>query len=267
MAKIIDYISVSVITTLLTFVWSVYLFDNFVAGLVFSIGISIVVVLTIYYVTSKKQKPYTYDRLALEFSIKGSEYVVNIFKSILKNQQIESGCNYVCLENCIIIVAFKFSMLTIADMSGICSLATKHHKSKVFVIARGIDRRAYQAIQLENIKLNVIKIKPVFKFLQKHNALPNLKPIKRKFSIRMLAETILARSNLKSYLFSGAMLIGVSFLTPLKIYYIVFGSLMLLLALLTLTPLGNGNVSSPKAFDELEEAIQNEEPSNQTDNT
>ena len=36
------------------------------------------------------------------------------------------------------------------------------------------------------------------------------------------------------------MLIAVAFLTPLKIYYLVFGSISLLLALLTLTPLSEG---------------------------
>ncbi len=264
MAKIIDYFSLCIIFALVTFVWSVYLFDSFVGALIFSVALSLAATFTIHYVAKRKQKPYTYDRLALEFSIKGGEYVVNIFKSILKNHQIESGSNYILLENCIIIVAFKFSMLTIADMSAICSLATKHARSRVFVIARGIDRRAYQAIQLENISLNVIKIKPVFKFLAKHDALPNLKPIKHKFSLRALVDTILSRNNLKSYLFSGATLIAVSFLTPLKIYYIVFGTIMLALALLTLTPLGNGTFSSPKVFDELEQLIKSEQ-SNQTD--
>lgn len=72
-----------------------------------------------------------------------------------------------------------------------------------------------------------------------------------------MLQTILSRRNFKNYAFSGAVLVLVSFLTPLKIYYIVFGTILLVLALLTLT-LGNGTLSSPKAFEELETECQDE---------
>ncbi len=65
---------------------------------------------------------------------------------------------------------------------------------------------------------------------------------------------MLCRSNFKSYAFSGTILILVSFITPLKIYYLIFGSISLIFALLTLTPLGNGTLMSPKVISDLENA-------------
>ena len=69
---------------------------------------------------------------------------------------------------------------------------------------------------------------------------------------------MLNRRNFKNYAFSGGILILVSFITPLKIYYIVFGTLTLLMALLTLTPLGNGSITSPKVFAQLERELEDE---------
>lgn len=48
------------------------------------------------------------------------------------------------------------------------------------------------------------------------------------------------------------MLTAVAFLTPLKIYYLVFGSISLLFALLTLTPLGKGTGNGKNAFAQLD---------------
>lgn len=123
--------------------------------------------------------------------------------------------------------------------------------------SKSIDRHAWQIANLEDINIEIVKAKQVYKFLAKHNALPVLKKPRQKFSFKALLQTILSRRNFKNYAFSGAVLVLVSFLTPLKIYYIVFGTILLVLALLTLT-LGNGTLSSPKAFEELETECQDE---------
>ncbi len=255
MAKTFDYISLTIVLLLLTFVWSALLFKSWIVSLIFSIAFTVAVIVTVRYLLSKRNRPYTYDRLELEFAIKGNEYVVNLLKSALKNGVTESGTNYLCLKNCLIITAVKFSMLSIGDMGAICSLAQKYKNKRVYVIAKGIDRRAYSIVQLQNVNITLVKVKTIYKFLCKHRALPDLKPIKSKFSIRAFIDAMFSRSNFKSYAFSGAILILVSFLTPLRIYYIVLGSISLVFAILTLTPLGNGTIFSVKLTDELENAI------------
>ena len=254
MAKTIDYIALTIVVLLLTFVWSTLLFKNWIISIIFSIAFTAALVLTVRYLLSKRNRPYTYDRLALEFSVKGNRYVIDLLKSLLKNGVLESGSNFILLENCLIISAVKFSMLSISDMGSICALAQRYSKKRVYVIARGIDRRAYSIVQLENVNFTLVRVKTIYKFLHKHHALPDLKPVKNKFSIRALIDAIFCRSNLKSYLFSGIVLILASFLTPLKIYYIVLGSISLFFAILTLTPLGNGTMFSIRVMDELEKA-------------
>lgn len=254
MAKLLDYLSLTVICMLLTFVWSTLLFKNWIGALIFSIALTAVTIITVKYILSKRNRPYTYDRLALEFSIRGSEYVIGLIKGVIQYGYVECGKNYIALDDSVIISAFKFNMLSIADMGNICATAQKFTGKRIYVFARGIDRRAYSIVQLENVSFSLVKIKTIYKFLLRHNALPNLKPIKSKFSLRSFFDAILSRTNFKSYTFSGVILILVSFLTPLKIYYMVLGSISLLLALLTLTPLGNGTMTSPKIISDLEKA-------------
>ncbi len=258
MAKTVDFISITILTFLLTFVWAAFAFKNAIVSLVFSITIAILTTLTILRVFKTTQRPYTYDRLEFEFCMQGNEHVINILKSIIKNDKIDNGSNYILLNSAIIIANYKFSQLGLADICAVCNLATKHQRRRVFLLTKGIDRRAYLVAQQKGVKITVVKTKEVFKFLKKHSALPDLKPIKKKFSLKGLLQTALARHNFKAYAFSGAVLILTSFITPLKIYYMVFGSISILLALLCLTPLGNGGLTSPKAFDELEREIEQE---------
>ena len=71
-------------------------------------------------------------------------------------------------------------------------------------------------------------------------------------------QAVFSRRNFKNYMFSGVVLISISFFTPLKIYYIVFGTILLAFALLSLTPIGNGTINSPKVFEELEKENEDE---------
>lgn len=252
MAKVIDCIFASIIVLLLSFVFATLAFKNAIGALVFSCAFSLLIMISLHHFSKRNHKPYTYDRLETEFCIRGGEYVVDLLKSCLKNNKIENGGNYILLENSVIIANFKFSPLGGNDIVSVCRLAKKHEKNHVYLIAKAVDRKAWQVANLQDIKMEIVKTKQVFKFLAKHDALPVLKKEKTKFSLSLLIGAILSRRNFKNYVFSGAVLLGASFLTPLKIYYIVSGTILLLLALLALTPLGNGSLSTPKMFDELE---------------
>lgn len=258
MAKALNYIFASVIVMLATFVWSALLFKNAIGAIIFSIAFSFAIVVSVYYFSKRNQKPYTYDRLETEFCIRGGAYVIELLKTTLKNTKIENGCNYILLENSMIIANFKFSPLGGNDIVSVCRLAKTHNKNHVYLIAKAIDRKAWQVANLEDIKMEIVKTKQVFKFLAKHNALPVLKKSKQKLSISALMQTVFSRRNFKNYMFSGVVLISISFFTPLKIYYIVFGTILLAFALLSLTPVGNGTINSPKVFEELEKENEDE---------
>lgn len=258
MAKAVDFVSVTILTFLLTFVWATLAFKNAIVSLVFSIVIALTISVLIVRVFKSKFNPYTYDRLEFEFCVQGNEYVINLLKSITKNDKIDNGSNYILLNNAIIVANYKFSQLGLQDICAVCNLAIKHERQRVYLLTKGIDRRAYLVAGQKNVKISTVKTKEVFKYLKKHSALPDLKPIKTKYSFKRLIQIALSRRNFRAYAFSGVILILTSFITPLKIYYMVFGSISILLALLSLTPLGNGELTSPKAFEELERELEQE---------
>lgn len=258
MAKALNYIFASVVVMLATFVWSALLFKNAIGAIIFSIAFSFAIVVSAYYFSKRNQKPYTYDRLETEFCIRGGAYVIELLKTALKNNKIENGCNYILLENSMIIANFKFSPLGGNDIASVCRLAKTHDKNHIYLIAKAIDRKAWQVANLEDIKMEIVKTKQVFKFLAKHNALPVLKKSKQKLSISALMQAVFSRRNFKNYMFSGVVLISISFFTPMKIYYIVLGTILLAFALLSLTPIGNGTINSPKVFEELEKENEDE---------
>lgn len=258
MARVIDFVNAVIIILLFTFVWSVLLFADWKVALVFSNAFTICLAILLRAFIKRKNTPYGIDRLALEFALRDDEYVIKLLLSAIKNKEIENGCNYILLENCVIISKFKFSPLSPSDVASVCNLAKKLDRKDVFVIAKGIDRRAFQIADIEGVKVQIIKIKGVFKFLKKHNTLPSLDKAKTKISAKAFFEIALSRQNFKHYAFSGGVLLLTSFITPLKVYYLIIGSILLALALTCLTPLGNGSLSSPKALDLLEKEIEEE---------
>lgn len=251
MAKTIDYIALTIITFMLVFVWTGYAVNNLAVACIAAATVSLLAVVTVYYFKKQKTKPYSYDRLALELSVKGNKYLIKLIKTTLKNSDFENGDNYILFDDCILIASFRFSPIGINDIGNIFTLAMDKDRKRIFVMARGVDRKALQVLQTNGIRISVIRIRAIYKYLEKNCALPDLAPQHTKFSFSAFIGVLFARSNTKSYIFSGVILLSVAFLTPLKLYYLIVGSISLLLALLTFTPLGKGAFDSEKLFDKL----------------
>ena len=252
MARTIDYIAFTFILFFLTLVWSTLIFDKWVSVFCFSAAVALIAAFTLWYIRRGHSRPYSHERLAAELSVRGSAYLIGLLKAAAGNPPLDSGANFILLDDCIIFAAFKFGMLTLSDLNALITTAVSHDRKEIYVITRGIDRRAFQLLQFYSVRIHVVKIRALFNYLYKHKALPDLKPVKKHFSWRALADAVFNRSNLKNYLFSGIVLTAVAFLTPLKIYYLVFGSISLLFALLTLTPLGKGTGNGKNAFAQLD---------------
>lgn len=250
MAKTIDLIFLAISVFMLTLVWT-NLYLNIGLAITISIVAAFVATFSVIYFKRQKSKPYGTDRLALELSLKGNAYLVEILKSILKNTVFESGSNWILLKNALIIANFRFTPVGLNDVANVYSLAVEKDRKQVFLLCRGVDRKAVHLLETRDIKLNVVKIKGIYNFLMRNSALPDLDKKKNKFSAKEICTSLLARSNMKNYFFSGVVLISVAFFTPYKIYYLIFGSISLVLAILTLTPLGNGEFGTTSAFNAL----------------
>lgn len=252
MAKTLDYISLTIILLILSFVVGALIFDSLWLSLAVACSLSFAVVAFLKFASRGKYR-YNPQLLATEFCIQGNEYVVKLLASALKNAEIENSSNYILLENCLIFSLFKFGMISSQDVANMAKIARNHGITKVFALGYGIERKAFQVANYCRINLKLVKINAIYRFLDKHGALPDLSHKKQKFSLHTLFETIFSRANLKYYLFSGAVLIATSFITPLRTYYVVCGSISLLLALFCLI-FGGGNLTPKNVFKQIESA-------------
>ena len=207
---------------------------------------------TAVYILRVKDRPCTCDRLALECAVRPPEYLIGLLRAACTNDDVEFGKNYFLTRDAAVFAAVKLNPLGLGDMHAIAAKAAELGKTRVFVIARGVDRRAYRIVQcFEDMRVTHVTTRTVHRSLKQHDALPDLKRIKTKFSLAAFFEAAFRRANLKNYLFSGTLLVAVAFLTPLRIYYLIFGSVSLIMALLTLTPLGKGPFGEEKILDGL----------------
>jgi hypothetical protein len=249
MARIVDYVSITLIIGFLTFVWAGLALESVALSLIVSVTVVSVFLVIVLKLGRRGEKPYQQDRLALELAIKGPSFLVEILKSILQNRVFESGLNYVCLENALIYVNFKFGNVTISDLPNIYLTATKYNKRRVFLFAKGVERKATRLLENYDIYITPVKIKAIYKLLKRYGKLPYLSKSRYRFSLKDLPAIFLSKSNVKGLIFSGVILIATAFFTPLKIYYIIFGSISLLLALLSFTPLGKDTPAYDKLID------------------
>lgn len=240
MAKAIDLVTLTVVVFLLTLVWATLLFDKWAGAIIFAAGMTAIAVFTVVYIKKRRYRPYHPDRLAAELCVRGDEYLVNLLKKASGNPALECGEDYVKSGGTVWFAAFRFIKLGPADLCARLRRAEKTGATRAVILTRAADRRAFGVARCFPVKLSVVRTRALFRFLSGRRALPALERFPTKFSVKAFVAAALSRNNLKNYMFSGIVLISVAFLTPLKIYYLVFGSLSLAMALLTLTPLCEG---------------------------
>ncbi|MDD4840111.1 MAG: hypothetical protein PHE93_05555 [Clostridia bacterium] len=251
MAKKLDTFVLTFLTFTLLFLWSRFFIDDLIWSLVFSAIVCFLIVLCIRAFSIKiKKRPYSIERLSREFSLKGNNYTAQLIADALKNPSIEVENNMLKFGSTCIICNFKFSNLSSADVASAYQLAISKSLKSVVLLCRGVDRQALSLTVGLPVKIEILKTGAVYRFLFRMNALPQLDKEKYKFSFKYIFDVALKRQNAKFFIFSGLLLLSLSYFTPLKLYYLCFGSSLLLLAILCLSPLGHiGEESKHKLFD------------------
>lgn len=252
MARIVDLVSLAVITFMLTFVWTTAAFSSWGAVFAVSVAAALMVTVTAVYIRRRSGKPCSCDRLTVECALRPPSYLIGLLRAAALADGIEFGDNYILTPDAVIFAAVKLGALGLNDLKSLLTKAEELDRKRVFVITHTVDRRAYRLTEYFKVRVTPVKMRTVYRWLKKHDVLPDLTRIKTKFSLAAFFEAAFRRSNLKHYLFSGLILVSVAFLTPLKIYYLIFGSISLIMALLTLTPLGKGPFADEKILDTLD---------------
>ena len=254
MARIIDFAALAVIVFMLTLVWSTLVFSSWALVFLVASAVTVITLFTAVYIKRGRNRPCSLPRFVLECAIRPPSYLVGLLKLTDKSGVCAFGDNYILTPDSVIFAAVRLGALGVNDLNNLITKAEELGRKRVFVITEKADRRAFRLLEYRPVRLNTVKVRTAYRRLSRAGVLPELKSSPRKLTVAAFWESLFSRSNLKNYLFTGFILMSVAFLTPLKIYYLIFGTVALLLALCTLTPLGTGSFGGEKAFAPLDAA-------------
>lgn len=202
-------------------------------GLVFGIVSALLFgALGFLYISSKQSKSLLISQdekqkklLSLHLALSSDEYVLNLFKSCLENAEI-CGKRVVSGDVAYFFI-FKMQSISEDDIAHIIKYNVKESKT---VYCVKISPEAL--ILAENFDIKIKDINDVYELLKSKNALPEkyvyegakkqsvLKRIKLRFSKKLCAPLF----------WSGAALIGLSYIAIFPVYYIISGGIMLILS-------------------------------------
>lgn len=229
MSKAIDFIALRLAVFVLTLIWLLYLTD-FLTAFIISGGL-----LCLFCFLTARQKDKTAEKVKLpdlifHLQLQGGEYLISLLTGG------ESDKKYFIEKQEMTYANFKFGKTVADDIAVIYRLAIKNDVKSVKLYAGEIDRNALLLASGLPLEINYIKPKELLKILNNRGIMPAL--IKRKkANPRVRAEavykTAFSAQATVYYLFSGLMTALLSFITPLKIYYLIMSSISLILAIIS----------------------------------
>lgn len=239
MAKTIDYIALRFAIFMLLLIWFNYLINSFfLAGLLSIILFSVICTIIEWVKSRTKSSTYSLDKFNKHLSLMGSAYTLNLYAKTNKLDVDLIKNNTLINDKTKIISLFRYSDIGIEDIASTFRNAFENDIETIKIICKGVSRDALNLAETLPIKYEFIKGNLLYKQLKITNTLPTLITIEKtklkNFSIKNFLDIILSTANTKHYIFSGAILGIMSFIVPMKLYYILVSTFSFLTALLTL---------------------------------
>ncbi|MEG1613090.1 MAG: hypothetical protein RR357_02865 [Clostridia bacterium] len=237
MNKVIDYIAMRFAIFMLLLIWFGYLLNSFIWSIILSSAL-----LALFCVIMKIRKnkiceqKYPREKFSRQVSMFGASYALSLYASANNLTYVEKS-NKIVDGDTIIVSYFKFSDCGLDDIASAFRLALENSVSKVVFICKGVTRDGLLLSESMPLQFEYIKTNNLYKILKTKNMLPPLldtnKPAFKILSIKNILDIIFSAGNTKYFIFTGTILAVMSFLTPLKLYYIILASISLLMSVAT----------------------------------
>lgn len=234
--KFIDYIVLRIIVFVLAFVIASLYIDNLWLSVAIAASVTLLASLLLDLITGGRHRR-AYAAYADGLIFGGSESVMAEVEKVtgLKGNITD---NYLFADNKLVINAVKFGNVTGDEIIRYYRLLKKLNAAETYIIARHLDRRAMSVLNSVDTSIIYIPLKRLY-HLSKPLKIENNKRRRRKISDAF--RFALSRSNASKYLFTSLVLGIMSIFTPLKTYYLVLSGVTALLAVLSLSPIGENS--------------------------
>lgn len=235
MSKLIDRIVLISIIFIISILWLTYLSKS----VTLSIGLSalLCIIVAILIKPREKNKKIKAEDYVPKLSAMKSSELNNLILSVLSDKcapKITSNNLIVINENELVLPIIRISEVSVDEIRRLSEKTKKKGFQKLILVIASYDKINFAKISpYLATPVEFISFDNVICALNKINALPPLNKAKiKKQKYRELFASALKRKNGKYFLFSGLTMAFLAVFTPLTLYYLIFSTLTLVLAVL-----------------------------------
>lgn len=219
-----------------------YLISNFISQnvaikILLATLFSVLGITAISLIQKYNKSKVNYKNFELYATVHGASYIYEMLLQVFDNIDFVSKGDYlISSDKTMIVCSVKFGGISPDEILKYSKMAQKEEATKCYLIAKDLPKNAAMTLFNFADNLKFIPLKIVFKLLKSHKLLP------QKLSVKIgkldysnnIFDIIFDSNNIKKFLFVAVILFAFSFLIPLKIYYIVLGSINILFAIICL---------------------------------
>ncbi|MBR7090867.1 MAG: hypothetical protein IKC79_00260 [Clostridia bacterium] len=242
-SRFVDYFFITIGIIILTFCWIRFYTRNATLSLILAIVLGISLGYLAYFVHSRRLHQHNISSrlhrniqsLEFQLSFASHDTLTEYFHYLLSSQypSITTSTTHLVADHHIIFYPHFSSIVDAQIIRQIVSALPNY--THINIIGSQFSKDATALCQsIRNIRINLLTTR---QFLDKFHLLdkftiPNIIDVTQpKLSLRQILSGILDRKKSKTYLILGLLLLFYSFFIPYKIYYLIFGTLLLLLAI------------------------------------
>jgi hypothetical protein len=249
LARIIDFLFKNILMFFIFFVWLRYYLDSLNLTIFLSASLTVLFGL---FLTLRGEKRYNKRVLSKEESnlitACSNEFLFSSFNKNLKfflnliNQKHTATLkdNFILLKqenfNILVYPFYKTRILNIDDATNIYVNARMQKVDKLIITCKEITQEVLNFTkQLKITKIIVLDERGVyFKLLKKYDTFPKIENKiinEERITFKQISQVAFSKKRTKSYVISGTILLLGSFILKYNLYYIIFSSLLYLMAL------------------------------------
>lgn len=262
LSTIIDYTLSSIFLFLVFFCWIRFYTKNLISSTICAVLITTLIIILYTKLKRKKnekqnitkQDKKNADFASLQLSFMTNTQVINYFKAILKtNYQISVYENFIIMDEnttnaTLFIPMFFKESVSKTDISNIFALAKQFNCNKTIISANKFDNEAVVlSTKINNLQIFLWDHLNTYNNIIKNNKLPPkvVDTSVEKLTFKQIVMYALSRKRIKNYVLFGIILILSSFFVYHKIYYLISGSILLILCIVIMfLPQKQNNVPS-----------------------
>ncbi|MDD3946528.1 MAG: hypothetical protein PHI19_01660 [Clostridia bacterium] len=242
MKRIGDKVFISVLIFLLLFFWSLYFTRSWWQSAILAVAASVLVILiwlTVSVRVKKSRTPSRIEVFRLLAAMGYEESTALLYDTLPVHIRSDfAPPSFVLNGDTLVYNNLKFTPTIEEDIAKMYRLCKAKGLSKAIFVAARTDRKMMSLAAYLGISAYFPDRFTIKNYLVRHNAVPQPpEPVQfklPKLKIKELAPIVFDRRKVKYYLFSGIMLLLMSLITPLRLYYLIFSSVPMVLAIISL---------------------------------